>query len=255
MFAAQSLYFSGEIAQLARRHATVLADAEDRGDLYMAVNLATTTTIAIHLAADDPDAARRGVRKAMKQWSQTGFLVQHFQAMAFEPDIDLYVGDVEAAYQRFAREWPALVGSLLLKVQFIRAIVYFARGRYAAASADRGSALGRARLAEARRAARKLEREGMAWTGVLTRMVRAAAANAAGDADGARTELRAAVAEADAAGMAMHAAAARLRLGQVVAGAEGEALTKAAIDAIAAEGVRDPARWAGIYLPGRWVPR
>ncbi len=45
LFAVRSLYFSGEIRELVRRQARLLADAQDRGDLYTLVNCAATTTI------------------------------------------------------------------------------------------------------------------------------------------------------------------------------------------------------------------
>ncbi len=258
LFSVRSLYFSGDIKQLARRQGRIAADAYDRGDLYTLVNFAATTTVAIHLAADDPDGARRELREGMAQWSQTGFLVQHFQAMAFDPDIDLYMGDGAAAYDRLMRDRRALEKSHLLRVQFIRGIFHSTLGRSAVAAIAARPSRRDALLAEARRAARRLEREGMPWTSALAALVRAALANE--DAAGGETRRRGAtvaalhdaVAKAEAAGMAMHAAAARHRLGQVLRSEEGEALGRAARSAIAAEGVRDVERWVAIYLPGAW---
>jgi len=187
----------------------------------------------------------------MAQWSQTGFLVQHWQAMAFEPDIDLYVGDGAGAYDRVMRDLPALRRSLLLNVQFVRSLTHYTLGRCAVASIS-GPAQRRARVAEARRAARRLERERLPWTNVLAALVAAVAENAAGDRAGAVAALRRAVEAAGSAGMGMHATAARYRLGQLVDGAEGAALLQTALEALAAEGIRDPSRWVAIYLPGAW---
>jgi eukaryotic-like serine/threonine-protein kinase len=253
LFAIRSLYFSGEIKELARRQARIAADAHDRGDLYTIVNFAATTTISIHLAADDPDGARKQATAAMAQWSQTGFLVQHFQAMAFEPDIDLYVGDGGPAYDRLMRDHRRLKGSLLLRVQFVRGIFEYSRGRCAIALVEARPSERHVRVAEARRAVQALEREGMAWTSALATLVRAAAENAAGHRDDAVTALRTAIARSEAAGMAMHALAARHRLGEVLGGAEGQAIARAASDAIVAEGVRNVPRWVAIYLPGAWT--
>ena len=255
LFAVRSLYFSGEIRELVRRQTRLLADAQDRGDLYTLVNCAATTTITIHLAADDPEGARKAVREGMAQWSQTGFLVQHWQAMAFEPDIDLYLGDGAAAYDRLRRDLPALKRSLLLNVQFIRSLTHSAIGRAAVASIATRPERRRARIAEARSMARRLERERMPWTAVLAALVAAAAENAAGDRAAAGAALRAARDAAQAAGMKMHAVAATYRLGQQVGGEEGDALARSALAALGAEGIRSPPRWVSIYVPGEWGPR
>jgi hypothetical protein len=252
LFAVRSLYFSGRIRELAQRQTRIAADARDRGDLYTLVNFAATTTLTIHLAADDPEGARRQAQEAMAQWSQARFLVQHFQAMAFEPDIDLYIGDGSAAYDRLMRDLPALKSSLLLHVQFVRGTFLYTRGRCAVAAIAGRPARRQALVAEARRAARALDRERMPWTTGLAALVRASAENAAGDSASAIAALREAVTATDAVGMAMHAAAARCRLGDKLGGSEGRALTRAALDAIAAEGIRDAQRWMAIYLPGSW---
>jgi eukaryotic-like serine/threonine-protein kinase len=252
LFGIRSLYFAGEIRELARRQARVVGVALDRGDLYTAVNLAATTTMTVHLAADDPEGARREAHAGMAQWSQTGFLVQHFQAMAFEPDVDLYLGDGAAAYRRLMRDYPALKRSLLLRVQFVRGIFHYTRGRCAVAAAGAEPGQRDARIAEARRAARQLDREHMPWTTALAAIVRAAAENAASRREPAIAALRDAIAASEAAGMAMHAAAARCRLGELLGGEEGNALARSAAHAIAAEGIRNVPRWVAIYLPGSW---
>jgi hypothetical protein len=260
LFAVRCLYFSGAIKELGRRHARVAADARDRGDLYTVVNLASTTAITVHLAADDPEGARRQVHAAMAQWSQTGFLVQHFQAMAFEPDIDLYLGDGGAAHDRLMRDHGSLKKSFLLRVQFVRGIFHSARGRCAVAAAAARPERRGGLLDEARRSAGSLERERMPWTAALAALVRAAIANAenrpgaarASRPDEAVAALREAVRASEAAGMAMHAAAARYRLGERLGGVDGEELMRSAAEAIAVEGIRDVARWAAIFLPGSW---
>ena len=252
LFSLRSLYFSGAIKELVRRQARIAADAHDRGDLYTIVNLAATTTITTHLTVDDPAGARRQAHEGMAQWSQSGFLVQHFQAMAFEPDIDLYLGDGGAAYDRFMRDHKALKRSLLLRVQFARTIFQYTRGRCAVADAYARPARRKMRIAEARRAARRLGRERVPWATALGALVRAAADNADGTRDDAVAALRTAVDASEAAAMAMHAAAARFRLGEVLGGAQGEALTRSAFDAISAEGIRNVSPWVGIYLPGVW---
>ncbi len=253
LFGLRSLYFSGELHELCRRHARTMADARDRGDLFTSVNLAATTMITTHLLADDPDGARRQLHEAIAQWSQTGFFVQHWQAMVFEPDIDLYSGNGAQAYDRFVRDQPALKRSLLLNVQFIRGITLYTRGRCAAASIGARPATRRARIAETRRSASELEEEGMAWTAPLAAIVMALAENAEGNSAAAAAALRVAITGAESAGMSMHATAARYRLGGLVGGEEGAELTRAALAAMTAQTIRNPERWVSIYLPGSWA--
>jgi hypothetical protein len=253
LFALNSLYFSGEIREMVRRHARFHADAEDRGDLYASVNLATTTSIATYTVADDPEGARRQARAAMAQWSQSGFFVQHWQALALETDIDLYVGRGAAAYDRIARGLPAVRKSMLLRSQFVRGITFYARGRSAIASISDRPALKRARVAEAWRMARRLEREGMPWMLPLAALIEAAAENTSGRRAEAVAALRKAIATSEAAEMAMHAVAARWRLGELQGGDEGRTLVESARHALYAEGIKNPDRWVAIYLPGVWV--
>jgi serine/threonine protein kinase len=253
LFGLRSLYFSGDLHELCRRHARTMADARDRGDLFTSVNLAATTMITTHLVADDPGGARRQLHEAIVQWSQTGFFVQHWQAMVFEPDIDLYSGNGAQAYDRFVRDQLALKRSLLLNVQFIRGITLYTQGRCAAASIDARPATRRDRIAETRRAGQQLQREGMPWTAPLAAMVTALAENAEGNRAAAAAQLRIAIASAEAAGMPMHAMAARYCLGGLLGGDEGRELTSTAHAAMTAQTIRNPERWVGIYLPGSWT--
>ena len=252
LFGVRALYFLGDIEELARREAIVVADATERGDLYTIVTFASSSAITMHLAADDPEGARRQLREAMEQWSQRGFFVQHWQAMVFEPDIDLYVGDGAGAYDRVMRDLPALKRSLLLKVQSVRTMTSYARGRCAVASIASRPDQRKALVDEARRMARSLEREGMPWTAPLAWIVSAVAENAAGDREAAIAALRAVLESAEAANMPMHAAVARYRLGALLGGDKGNSLARSAHQAVGARGIRDPARWASIYLPGSW---
>ena len=100
LFAVDTLMVLGDLREAAALRERLLVDAEQRGDLYTIVNLHTRATVFLSLAADDPDLARRHLREAMAQWSQTGFLLQHWQAMQYEAEIELYVGDGARGYDR-----------------------------------------------------------------------------------------------------------------------------------------------------------
>ncbi|HLK36738.1 MAG TPA: hypothetical protein VKU41_08295, partial [Polyangiaceae bacterium] len=255
LFRVQALYFAGEIAELARRGPQLLADAEQRGDLYVAVNLRTRAIAGVCLAQDEPEDARRQIHESLAQWSHSGFLVQHWQAMIYEVEIDLYLGDGKRAYERLHKDLPALRSSFLLSLQVIRALTTFGRGRCAVARMEAEPRRRKPLLAEARRALRSLRREGLPWTESLATMLSAIVANASGDREGAASFLRRAIELADQTDMGLHLAAIRYRLGEVVGGAEGDAALREATEAMAKEGVRSPGRTAARLLPGRWEAR
>jgi hypothetical protein len=252
IFAANACYFMGELKELAQRTARAKADAEERGDLYTLVNLATTVAITTHLVAGDPEGARRQLRQAMKQWSQSGFLVQQWQAMVSEPDVDIYTGDGAAAYERFARDQAALRRSFMLKVQFVRSITLYANGRCAVASIEARPLLRDGRLAEARRCALRLRRERMPWVDTLACAVEAAAENAAGERDACVAALHALARTAERTNMSMYAAAARYRLAELQSGDDGARDLATSTRELEEKGVRSPAAMVAVYLPGRW---
>ena len=108
------------------------------------------------------------------------------------------------------------------------------------------------RLAEARRAQKKLANEGMAWSAVLAAMLAASVARASGDQAGARVALLQAIKAAEAAEMALHGAAARRQLGVLLGGESGAAAVAEADQAMKTLGVRVPERYAQMLLPGPW---
>jgi hypothetical protein len=252
LFAVCACFFTGKLREEARRATLLLRDVENRGDFYSAVCLRSTVMVDIRLAADDPDGARRQLREAMARWTQSGFNVQRWYAMFSETNIELYVGDGARARARLERDARALRRSFLLRSRFIGGFTAYARACGAVASIDADPASRPARVRETRRLARQLERAPAPWSRALASLARAAAANAAGDRAEAIDALREALARSEGADMWLHAWAARHRLGSLLGGDEGGALVAQAEEAMTAEGVRAPARMAGLLLPGRW---
>jgi serine/threonine protein kinase/tetratricopeptide (TPR) repeat protein len=252
LFAAWTLMFMGEYKELARRHATLLADANARGDLYTSVLLRDGYMAVMWLAADEPEMARRHIQEAIARWSRSRFLLQHWHAMLGETDIELYLGNGEAAYERCARDLPAVEKSLLLKCEQVRIWTMFMRGRCAVASANAAPEQRKQRLLEARSMIRQLEREFPACSALFAALVSAAASNVEGDRPRAIAALQDAIHRAEAAHMSMHAAAARSGLGLLLGSDEGAALVRQAEDAMKAQDVKVPSRLAAIWLPGRW---
>jgi tetratricopeptide (TPR) repeat protein len=252
LFAIYAGFFGGEIGENTRRLRALFADAKERKDRYTTVNLGTSVNIHALLAAGDPAAARRGVEEALAQWPETGFHVQHWQAMVYSPDIDLYDGSPEGLYERFMEKMPRLKKSFLLHAGFIRSYTRFTQARLAIASIDARPDMRLLRVGDALRLARQLEREYDPWTGALAAMVRASAENATGNQTAAMASLESAIERTEATDTLVYASPARYRLGQLVGGDEGARLVQAASETMVARGIRDPARWAAFYFPGTW---
>jgi serine/threonine protein kinase len=255
MFSLYTGFFLGQITESRARLARLCADAEDRGDRYTSVNVRTSVGVHAALAIDDVVGAHRGPREAIVQWTQKGFHVQHWQGMVYEPDADVYAGDGAAAYERLVRDLGLLRRSLLLHAGFIRVMTFFTRARYAIASIDGTSSQRRARVAEALRMARLLDRESDVWTKGLAAMVRACAYNAAGYRGQTVAALRSAVERNQASESLVYLEPARYRLGQFLGGQEGRELRARALEAMVAQGIKNPERWADTFMPGAWEAR
>jgi hypothetical protein len=253
-FAVYCLVYLGDLREAKTRTIQLVADAEQRGDLYTAVNLRASHPIAAWLGSDDVEGARRHLREAMDAWSKTRFLVQHWQAMLWETEIDLYAGEGSRAWDRLQRDAGSVRRSGLFNVQLIRILSHFVRGRSAIASLDGlvESDRGR-RIAEARAAHHALEKEAMPWASALAEMLAASLARIAGDRVATESALRRAAERADAVEMSLHAATSRRQLGVLLGGERGDSMVREAEEAMQARGVRAPERYARMQLPGHWT--
>jgi len=139
-----------------------------------------------------------------------------------------------------------------LRLQTVRAMTQYLRGCCAVASLGEMPARAPARLRDAKRQARLLAQEGMAWTEPLAAIVGACVANAEGNSQRAVALLRTAALAGEAADMPLYAASARYQLGSRLAGSEGHELVRSARDALSARGVRVPERFAQMFVPGCW---
>jgi len=248
-FALECLAYSGDLAEMGRRVPEVIADAEARGDLYAAVNARIGVPNLVWLFADDVAEARRQIDEAMAAWSHEGFHVQHIAELLARGQADLYAGEGAAAYQRVTGAWAAITRTAIFRVQLTRIATYQQRARAALAAAlaaPAGSSERRALVADARRCARRIARERMAWSDPLAALARAGAAHLDDDPEDARLELGRAIAGFDAVDMAACAAAARRRLAAIEGGDAGAALLAAA----PLPGVRRPDRMTDVLAPG-----
>ncbi|HJZ88292.1 MAG TPA: AAA family ATPase [Polyangia bacterium] len=254
-FALWALGYLGELEELSRQVPACLKEARERADLNADTNLRIGRPSLAWLAADDPEGARREVAAAMEKWSQQGFHLQHYYELYALCNADLYVGAGAAALARLRERWPALAGSLCLRIQLTRLEARALRGRALLAAAGGGGAADKKRLlGAALRDAHALERERMPWADPLALLLRAGAAALDEKAEAASALLVRAAAGFDAADMALHAAVARRRLGELSEGTSGAELVAAADAWMSTQKVRNPARMAALIAPGLGAP-
>ncbi len=248
-FALESLYYLGRTRELRRRFSAAAAEAKARGNVFAWASLSVGSPGLSPLFDGEPSKVRTRIRDATAAWSRRDFdLVRYYQVYS-QTNVDLYEGGGDAALARLKEEWGALRRSLLLRVQFVRFVMWECRARAALATAVSSEAarprLLRAALADAGR----IEREKMAWTLPLADMIRAGAMWLGGEQAGAVTALRTAVTRFDQADMPMHAAAGRRVLGAIVGGSEGTQLRAQSDAWMTEESVKDPARIAAMLAP------
>jgi hypothetical protein len=248
-FALWPLMFLGEVAEIRRRLAALIKEARERNDLYAVTNLSLVIRTFVRLADDEPERARREVRQVMDAWSQQGFHVQHMNRLIDEVQIGLYQGAGGAAWGQVTGRWPTLARSHLLRVQQVRIFLLHLRARAALAAAP-AAAEPAPLWHAAERDARRLRRERIAWAEALAQLVRAGVAAGRHDAEGARQLLTDAVGRLEAAGLRLHAAAARRRLGEQVGGSEGRRLVEQAEAWMKGQNVRRPDRMTALLAPG-----
>jgi tetratricopeptide (TPR) repeat protein len=249
-FSMNCLVWLGEIGRVAREAPKALRDARLRGDLYAAVNLRVGLANLAWLAGDDSEAALTQVEEAMSEWSQRGFHLEHYYELLARTNALLYSGRAREAYAYITARWPALRRSLLpFTIQPMRVFTLHARGRSAIAAAEEGAADRASLLRDAATAARRIERERMAWATPKAKLLRAGIA-VRESTERAVSLLREAVTGFDAADMALYAAASRRSLGVLLGGDEGRELVRAADAWMTSESIKNPARMTAMFAPG-----
>jgi hypothetical protein len=252
LFALGSTFYLGELDVLASRTLRLLGEAEQRGDLFLATGLRSWLTNVSWLAADNPSEARRQIQEGMAHWTRMRFHVQHFYELQSQTHIDLYQGDGRAAWLRVRDRWPALRRSLLFRVQNLRIAAWYLRARSALLALAVGGSERRRLLATASRDAARIDRERRPWADGLSKLVKGCVAAASDDVPNAVSLFEQAAHDCDGAEMALHAAVARRRKGELIGGDEGRALISACDEWLSSQRVRDPERMVAMMAP-EWL--
>ncbi len=248
-FSLWSALWLGEVREFSRVAGALVAEAEERGDLYALTAFRTARVQYGYPAIDDVETGRHEIHDAMERWSQQGFQLPHWWELFAAGNLDLYEGGPEA-HARIEARWPALAGSMLLRIQVLRLESFHARARCALAAALAVPGERAALAAFARKLASEMRREKMAWSDALAAAVRAAAAHLEGRPDESVAALDDAIRGFDATDMALMAAMARRRKGEILGGDEGGALVAAGNAFMTAQRIARPERMTAMLMPG-----
>ena len=241
--------YLGEMGRLAERYPALLKDNLERGDRYAEVNLRTCASWLVHLIEDRPEAAGPTLDEAISRWSHDGFHLQHYWHMSGRANVAMYRGRGLEAFRIMSEARNDLNRSMLLRIQFTRCEVLHFRARCALAALTDEAADRPTLIREIRRAVKGLRREKLPWANALAALTEGGLAAAEGDPYAAETQLARAIAGLEAADMAIYAAAASRRRGELLGRRGLTAIARA--DAFMTEQrIVDPEKMTRFLAPG-----
>jgi hypothetical protein len=244
--AAASLWYLGDLAELARRtdaeRARAAADHDRFGQRLLECGHAAVYRLALdrseELFADAVTIGASPIAGGLTLLDWLDLRVRGEQA--------LYDGLPRHALEELTVLEPQLRAGRLFAVAATRFELLHLRGRAALLAAANDASL----LDQAARDAEGLTTSGASWAEAMGHLLSAGVANAQGDAASALQRLERAEADAEKSGLALFAAVARLTRGRRKGGDEGRALVETAELGLAARGVVAPARLAAMLAPG-----
>lgn len=244
IFAVEAISYLGRLDELARRVHELIAEARERGNLYLEATLRTLGHVA-WLAVDDPDGAEQSVHDALARWSSRKFQVPHGHGLHARAQILLYRGRGAEALAELDRSWSKMASVMLLELESIRLRMHYVRGTAAVAAAGEAGSPRRRLLRRAASDLRRLRRERAEWARPLAELLEACLIAARSSRGQAIAPLEAARVGFEECGMDLHAAVCRYALASI----EGADLREASA-VIEALGGRAPQKLARMLAPG-----
>lgn len=237
----------GAIDERLRVFESYALDAAQRGDLYTETSMRLSNNF-LWLASGLPERAERDLESTTWSPPEGGYHLQHWWELEARTELALYRQRVPSDIEGLRHGFDGLSGSLLLRIQFVRANSRWVWGRLNLALA-RGESEPRAALAEARRAGKRLLSEGVGYAKAWGLLLFAGVAAQTTD-DKTVDLLSSAIAVAEKADMPLLAEAARVRLGERIGERTGATLAAEAREWMREQGVTEPARLADVLVPG-----
>ena len=229
---------------------TQLRQAEERADRFGEICYKAFFGHLPHLAVGDVERAERAIEHAESLLPERPVIVQHWYNVHARVELSLYTGEALAAWRHLDAWWPRLERAFIFDIQIVHIDALYHRGRCALAllqhpteGAPPASKLQRQLRADTRR----IDRERMLWGMVLSHLLKGCLAAHQGDPHAAEQAFEACEEAAIQTDMALFAAIARRRRGQVTDG--GSELIEDADAWLKGQGIADPRRLTRMMAP------
>ncbi|MGC4092890.1 MAG: AAA family ATPase [Polyangiaceae bacterium] len=244
----------GQFAHVATSTPSVVEDALRRGDMWCATILATAYAVPAWLAHGGLDEALTRFGEAKRRYvQQSSYQWLDFFLLQTELSIALYQRRPARALALAQEQWSALSAAQLLRLHMASANLVYCRAGCALALARSAIASNEAERALIQAAVSSLHHNRVPHARGFAASLEAGLSLCQGRAEAAAAQLAAAVTYFDATGLALYAAAARRRLGQLIAGQAGSALVATGDAALARERVLDVEAITEMLCPGLGV--
>jgi len=248
LFKLFTLRHLGEIGQLRDLSNEYMRDARRRGDLLTETSMRRVRNIA-WLAEGKPEQALVDLERAAWIPPHGTYHLQHWYELESRGELALYEGRAAQALVEYAPDFDLLSSSLLVRIQIVRAISRWLRGRLALAAAEAGIDAA-ANVGDAKRCATQLAREDAAYGEVWSSLLEGGIAAQAGNQDRARTLLARAADAARRQDMSHCLAAAQYRRGELIGGKAGDRLVEQAVGWMLEKSVTASKRRVQVIAPG-----
>lgn len=254
IFACSALLQLGRWKELETRYDDLLRGARARGDLYAENHAMLELGWYVEMARDAPWTARDNLERAYRHKKGRGFDVQDCLYVAGMTGINLYLDRPEEALRAIEDAWPRARRAFLFELFLMRLFFRITRAQARIACAARASSRWTCEklLRGAEKDIQDLEDEGHIVPVANALLLRACVASVRGQDDLTRRLLERSTHAYSEADMEVQREISRLRLGELIGGAEGEAYAAEARAQLAARAVRAPAKLARMLAPGRW---
>jgi len=243
IFMMSTLSWMGRLREWRDAYPELMTELGERQNVTMASNMKTGIHVFQWLARGEVETARRLAAEAVAPWPKD-VTNQYFLDVWTRSQLALYEGDAAAALRAVDEGFTMLERGMFLRIAYVRCNLMDQRARASVALArtsPRRADLLRSASADAAR----LFAEPVRWAPAMGHAVRAAVALARSEGDEARDQLARAIEGFERTCLALHAAMARRRLGELDGAPDARAEAWCA-----AEGVTEPARLMGLIVPG-----
>lgn len=253
-----ALYHAGDVRELSVRAPALVELGKRRNDLSLWCRASSASSTVAWLVRDDVAGAQRAADEALERWP-TGqpFGTIHHWYLISARFIDLYVGSPARLHRHVTDRWSALRAAGLLRLRFVRQVILQIRAVSALALAEVTPEHTRREelLDESWRYANEMPKLGLGGGTPQRDLFHAGAAFLRGQKDASIQSLRAAIAGFEESSMRLHRAVACARLGALLPGDEGAALSSEAATFMREQSIVRPDRFAAMLAPGFDVKR